>query len=87
MIKAHYSPATEDLVKQVLEVVPLQIHADNDNADFAAIATYIVNRLREDLGYQVSVEVEVHGDMAKALESLGGDTSNYVKMERPKRRT
>lgn len=85
MIKARYSPATEDLVKQVLEVVPLQIHAENDNADFVAIATYIINRLREDLGYEISVEVQVHGDMAKALESLGGDTSNYVTRERPRR--
>lgn len=87
MIKARYSPATEDLVAQVLEVVPLEIFAGDDRKkDLESIAAYLINRLRNDLGYQIEVEVEVHGDMAKALESLGGDSSHYGKMERPKHR-
>lgn len=77
MIKAWYSPSTKDLVGQIM---PHLVAADIQTE----IAEAVINRLK-DRGYKITIEVEVHGDMAKALESLGGDTSNYVTRERPKR--
>jgi hypothetical protein len=82
MIKAHYSPATEDLVEQILAKLSPGLRTE---PDFAAKVHTVVGTLKHELGYDISIEVEVHGDMAKALESLGGDTSNYVTRERPKR--
>lgn len=77
MIKAWYGPATEDLVAAISsELVAADIEED--------IATAVIDALKVK-GYHISIEVEVHGDMAKALESLGGDRTDYVKMERPKR--
>lgn len=82
MIKAWYGPTTEDLVEQLIP----KLSGRESTGEVAEWAALVINELRG-LGYSISREVEVHGDMAKALESLGGDTSNYVKMERPKRRT
>lgn len=78
MIKAWYGPATEDLVEQLMPVLSGNVHE--------GYMTTVIDALKE-LGYHISIEVEVHGDMAKAFESLGGDLSDYVKVERPKRRT
>lgn len=82
MIKAWYGPATEDLVEQILGKVSPGLRTE---PGFEAKLRQCLDILKDDLGYQISIEVEVHGDMAKALESLGGDASNYVTWERPKR--
>lgn len=77
MLIAHYGPATEDLVAAMMPaLVALDIQSE--------IAEKVIDELKY-MGYAISIEVEVHGDMAKALESLGGDRSGYVKRERPKR--
>lgn len=81
MIKAWYGPATEDLVEQLMPV----LSGRASEGEVAEQVTAVVEGLRG-LGYHISIEVEVYGDMAKALESLGGDTGDYVKRERPKRR-
>lgn len=77
MLKAWYGPATEDLWESISTMMIL---ADIEED----IATAVIDALKAK-GYSITIEVEVHGDMAKALESLGGDTSNYVRRERPKR--
>lgn len=79
MIKARYSPATEDLVGQLMAspVLPGGIGE-------VAIAA-VIDSLK-DLGYDISIEVEVHGDVEKAFRSLEGDTSDYVLHQRPVRR-
>lgn len=85
MIKAHYSPATEDLVAQLMSNEATgSYEMDSNIHDWQA--AQVIDALRKH-GYDISIEVEVTGDMEKAFESLGGDTSNYVKMERPKRKT
>lgn len=83
LIKAWYGPATEDLVAQVLEKLSPGLRTE---PDFAAKVHTVIGTLKHELGYSITIEVEVHGDTAKALESLCGDTSNYVSRERPKRR-
>lgn len=83
MIRAQYGPATDELVVHVLTKLSPGLRTE---PGFAAKLHTAIDALKE-LGYEITTGVEVHGDMAKALESLGGDTSNYVKMERPKRRT
>lgn len=82
MIKAWYGPATEDLVEQLIP----KLSGRESTGEVYEWVTAVINELRG-LGYNISIEVEVHGDMAKAFESLGGDLSDYVKVERPKRRT
>lgn len=82
MIKARYGLADEDLVDQVMEKIS---PVARENPDCRHMVSQVIMCLRHGLGYDISIEVEVHGDMAKALESLGGDTSNYVIRERPKR--
>lgn len=85
MIKARYSPATEDLVAQLMSnEVTGSYEMDSAISNWAA--AQVIDALRRH-GYNISIEVEVTGDMEKAFESLGGDTFNYVKMERPKRKT
>lgn len=85
MIKAWYGPATEDLVEQLLSNEGTGSFELDSNIRDWQIAQ-VIEALKAH-GYQISVEVEVHGDMAKALESLGGDTSNYVARGRPERHT
>jgi signal recognition particle GTPase len=80
LIKAHYGPATEDLVEQLSTTL---VQADIQNE----IAEAVIDGLK-DLGYEITIEVEVHGDMAKALESLndGSAAAGAVSVERPKRK-
>lgn len=78
MIKARYSPATEDLAGQVASVLDGRI-------GHGYIST-VIDALRNELGYEVSIEVEVHGAMEAAFKSLEGDTSEYVLHQRPVRR-
>lgn len=84
MIKAWYGPTTEDLVTQVLEKLSPGLRTE---PDFAAKVHTVIGTLKNELGYDIVTEVEVHGDMAKALESLGGDHSDYVTVKRPQRKT
>jgi signal recognition particle GTPase len=80
LIKGYYGPATEDLVEQLRTTLVL---ADIQNE----IAEAVINGLKA-LGYEITIEVEVHGDMAKALESLndGSAAAGAVRVELPKRK-
>ena len=80
MIKAHYGPATEDLVRQLM---PTLITADIQ----AEIAEVVIDGLKT-LGYDITIEVEVHGDMARALESVnnGSAAAGAVSVQRPRRK-
>jgi hypothetical protein len=85
LIKAHYGPATEDLVEQVLAKISPELAAE---PDFAAKVHTVIGTLKHELGYEITIEVEVHGDMAKALESVndGSAAAGAVRVERPKRK-
>lgn len=78
MIKARYSPATEDLVGQLKPGPFLLGIAESD-------AMAVIDGIK-DLGYEISIEVEVHGSVEAAFKSLSGDTSDYVLHQRPVRR-
>jgi hypothetical protein len=79
LVKAWYGPATEELWDSISTMMIL---ADIEED----IATAVIDALKAK-GYSITIEVEVHGDMAKALESLGGDTSDWKPMKRPERKT
>lgn len=81
MIKAWYGPATEDLVEQLIP----RLSGRESTGEIAEYATLVINELRG-LGYDITIEVEVHGDMAKAIGSLGDSASNYVTVQIPKRK-
>ena len=83
MIKAWYGPSTEDLVEQLMPV----LSGRASEGEVTEQVTAVVEALRG-LGYQISIEVEVHGDMAKALESIddGSAAAGAVRVERPKRK-
>lgn len=83
MIKARYSPDYDDLVGQILEQVSPGLRTE---LGFELKLYQCLRILREDLGYEISIEVEVHGDMEKAFRSLEGDTSDYILHQRPVRR-
>lgn len=83
MIKARYSPGYDDLVGQILEQVSPGLRTE---PGFELKLYQCLRILREDLGYEISIEVEVHGAIEAAFESLKGDTSEYVLHQRPVRR-
>jgi hypothetical protein len=80
LIKAWYGPATEDLL---IVLMPTLVLADIQSE----IAEVVIDGLKT-LGYEITIEVEVHGDMAKALESVndGSAAAGAVRVERPKRK-
>lgn len=77
MIKARYSPATEDLVGQLKNSL-----GDRVGEGYMEV---VIDTLHE-LGYEISIQVEVHGAVEAAFKSLEGDTSDYVLHQRPVRR-
>ena len=81
MIKARYSPSLEDLVEQVTEAMKATGAAPERRP-------VILNTIEilKDLGYDISIEVEAHGAIEAAFNSLKGDTSDYVLHQRPVRR-
>lgn len=83
MIKARYSPDCDDLVGQILEQASPGLRTE---PDFERKLYRCLCILREDLGYEISIEVEVHGSVEAAFKSLEGDTSEYVLHQRPVRR-
>lgn len=83
MIRARYSPGYDDLVGQILEYASAGLRTD---PGFERKLNQCLRILREDLGYEISVEVEVHGAIEDAFRSLEGDTSEYVLHQRPVRR-
>lgn len=83
MLKARYSPATEDLAAQILQNVSPGLQTE---PGFKAKLRQCLSVLRDEMGYEVSIEVEVHGAMEEAFRSLEGDTSEYILHQRPVRR-
>lgn len=68
---AQYSPATEDLWHAMM---PNMVALDIEEA----IVTKVIEELRS-LGYEISIKVEVYGDMAAALKRLDDGTMVGVK--------
>jgi hypothetical protein len=81
LIKAWYRPATEDLVEQLIPIL-------SDRASEGEVAeqvTKVVEALRG-LGYEITIEVEIHGDMAKAFEWINDGAPGGDVRARPKRK-
>lgn len=78
MIRARYSPDAQYLVEQ-LKHGPFLLGIEGSDA------VAVIDGLK-DLGYEISIEVEVHGAVEAAFNSLKGDTSDYMLHQRPVRR-
>lgn len=80
MIKGYYSPSDEDLVEEMMSKLPPH---DRDN-EHRFHAMQALTCLRA-LGYDINIEVEVHGSIENAFKSLS-ETDDYVTATRPVRR-
>lgn len=83
MIKGYYSPATEDLVLQLMSNEATGVYELDSNIKDWQVA-HVIDALRRH-GYDVSVEVEITGNIEEAFSSLKRP-EEYVAHMRPVRR-
>lgn len=79
MLKAHYRLADEYLVEEMLVKLPPHQRDDEHRFHFAQALLFL-----RALGYDISKEVEITGEMEHALRSLD-HPENYIKGPRPVR--